>query len=229
AFTAIYFHTAKKPWMSGKAYVIAGIAMLAVNRTASFGRIAYRNFRLTSLAVVQNITYRDGEGNVQLSTSDAMYLHLQPTRPWIFRGGQFVYLRFTDISWNSVFQSHPFYISWWYKDRNGNGVGVCIVERKCGLTQKLSLVDKQTNERGTEARVLIEGPYGKILNLDGYETILLFATGIGIAGLVSIVAELFEHSGNSTVETRRVALFWELDSDRKFSKSLGKSRTLSLL
>ena len=64
---------------------------------------------------------------------------------------------------------------------------------------------------------VIEGPYGKELDLELYGTVLLFAIGIGIAGQLPYVIQLLEGYYNCEVKTWRIALFWELDSERKLS------------
>jgi hypothetical protein len=64
-------------------------------------------------------------------------------------------------------------------------------------------------------RAVVEGPYGNELPLDSYGTVLLFATGIGIAGQLPYVTQLLEAYLNCEVKTRRIALFWEVESERK--------------
>ncbi|KAB2099591.1 hypothetical protein AG0111_0g12058 [Alternaria gaisen] len=63
-------------------------------------------------------------------------------------------------------------------------------------------------------RAVVEGPYGNELPLDSYGTVLLFATGIGIAGQLPYVTQLLEGYLNCKVKTRRIALFWEVESER---------------
>ncbi|KAI0190540.1 hypothetical protein F4808DRAFT_465644 [Astrocystis sublimbata] len=62
-------------------------------------------------------------------------------------------------------------------------------------------------------RALIEGPYGRSLSLGEYGTVLLLATGVGIAGQLPYVKELLELYKNCQAKTRRVVLFWELDTE----------------
>ncbi|KKY22692.1 putative ferric-chelate reductase [Phaeomoniella chlamydospora] len=64
-----------------------------------------------------------------------------------------------------------------------------------------------------ELEALVEGPYGRELDLESYGTVLLFATGIGIAGQLPYVTQLLEGYHDCKVKTRRIALFWELDSE----------------
>jgi NAD(P)H-flavin reductase len=71
-------------------------------------------------------------------------------------------------------------------------------------------------DKGVDLAAVIEGPYGKGLNLDSYGTVLLFATGIGIAGQLPFVAQLLEGYHNYEVKTRRIALFWQVESESRY-------------
>ncbi|KAJ9601886.1 hypothetical protein H2200_013601, partial [Cladophialophora chaetospira] len=108
-----------------------------------------------------------------------------------------------------TFQNHPFYVAWWYKNDQGEDVAVCVVEKRRGLTKRLSLVDQKVKKR-----VLVDGPYGQNLKLHRFNSILLFATGTGVAGLISIIAEIFKNPDRAPVDLRQVALFWEVDHIR---------------
>jgi len=213
---AMYLHTARSKSTLGRVYILAAMVAFAINNTTRMLRTIYRNVRLTSTAIIQNVVYADVEAS-RTPLSDAMHIHIQPTRPCNFRGGQFVYLRFPHLRWNSIFQTHPFYVAWSYKDKHGGDIGVCIVEKKRGFTKQLALGNTATGgpNKPVEVQVLIEGPYGKRLPLERHENILLFATGIGIAGLTSIVGEVFQKR-HQQPHVGRITLFWELNTGRKF-------------
>ncbi|KAI9656458.1 MAG: hypothetical protein M1821_004664 [Bathelium mastoideum] len=51
------------------------------------------------------------------------------------------------------------------------------------------------------------------MSVDKYGTILLFATGLGIAGQLPYLKEVMEGYQKRDVKTRRVALFWEIESE----------------
>jgi hypothetical protein len=53
------------------------------------------------------------------------------------------------------------------------------------------------------------------LNLRTYNTVLLFATGIGIAPQLPYVRQLLTEHYTWIAKTRRIALFWETDSECK--------------
>lgn len=145
---------------------------------------------------------------------DAVHVHIRPARPWTPRAGQWVYLTIRRASRTSVIQSHPFFVSWWYRDEEGDVI-VLVVEKRKGFTKDLFDVDPRS-----KIRAIVEGPYGRELQLESYGTVLLFATSIGITGQLAYVAQLLEGYHNCEVKGRRIALFWELDSERKRTHTL---------
>jgi len=109
-------------------------------------------------------------------------------------------------------QSHPFFVAWWYRDAKGDVI-VLIVEKRKGFTRDLFLHASNDIDQRSGMRAIVEGPYGKQLDLESYDTVLLFATGMGIAGQLSYVTQLLERYHSRRVTGQRIALFWELDSE----------------
>jgi predicted ferric reductase len=202
-------------------------------------------------ALVQTIIYKRGSKRA-IPVSDAVHVHIRLTRPWKPQAGQYVYLSIPGVSSTSFAQSHPFYVSWWYNDVAGANI-VLIIQKRKGFTKDLFLhADKYINSGyemrsgiGSEndigsnieddsemelfigdrfkMRAIVEGPYGKELQLDSYGTVLLFATGIGIAGQLPYITRLLEGYRNCEVKTRRIALFWEVESECKHSPISGSA------
>jgi predicted ferric reductase len=63
-------------------------------------------------------------------------------------------------------------------------------------------------------RAIVEGPYGEELELGSYGTVLLFATGIGIAAQVAYARRFLEKNLQRDSKVQRIALFWEVESER---------------
>ncbi|KAH7111270.1 ferric reductase transmembrane component 3 [Dendryphion nanum] len=99
-----------------------------------------------------------------------------------------------------------------WKPEAGQYAYLCIPGQR-GFTKNLLLHTGNGFDDGSGMSAVIEGPYGKELKLDSYGTVLLFATGIGIAGQLPYVEKLLEGYRNCEVKTRRIALFWEVESE----------------
>jgi predicted ferric reductase len=214
----IYLHSQSKELLSPPTvYLLAAISLQILIGALRTGQVLYRNIKygkLLSRAIVRTITFKRPNGR-DIPVSDAVHVHVRLTRRWQPRAGQYAYLRIPGVSYTSFAQSHPFYVSWWYRDAKGNDVVVFIVQKKRGFTRNLFLHANNNLSQDYKMRALVEGPYGKELHLESYGTVLLFATGIGIAGKLPCVTQLLEGYHNCEVKTRRIALFWELESECK--------------
>lgn len=128
-------------------------------------------------------------------------------RPLKFKAGQYIYLTLWGLSTFSALESHPFQICWAYQDEEGQQVLILLAQPRRGFTRKISGSSYQRYP------AFVEGPYGKPLHLGQYGTILLLATGVGIAGQLAYIKELLQLYHECEAKTRRIALFWELDAE----------------
>jgi predicted ferric reductase len=217
---AIYLHsTSKNLFKAPILYLFAAICLQVSIAILRFGQILYRNIKhRTPLnrATVRTITYKTKRRDIPVS--DAVHVHIRLSRPWQHRAGQYVYLSIPGVSHTSFVQSHPFFVPWWYRDAKGDFI-VLIVEKRKGFTQDLFHNATNDLDQYNKMRAVIEGPYGKELDLKSYGTVLLFATGIGIAGQLPYITQLLDGYYNFGEKNRKIALFWELDSESKCSNS----------
>ena len=100
-------------------------------------------------------------------------------RPWHFKAGQHVKLCIPSLSRSSFLQWHPFALSS-YEVFNGNTVIRLMIRERKGFTALLA----NKGYPDYEMVALINGPYGKQIQLRTYGTVLLFASRIGIARLL---------------------------------------------
>ncbi|KAF4625874.1 hypothetical protein G7Y89_g12291 [Cudoniella acicularis] len=94
-----------------------------------------------------------------------------------------------------------------WRPRAGQYVYLSILEKRKGFTQDLFRHTTNDVDQRNGIRAIIEGPYRKELDLKSYGTILLFATGIRIAGQLPYITQLLEEYHNSGEKNRRIALF----------------------
>lgn len=217
----LFIHTTTKRTLApSTVYLVTAVGLQIVMSALRFAQVGYRNIksrRIFSRARVQTITFKRDSGS-DILVSDAVHVHVRLPRLWQPRAGQYVYLSLPGLTYASFAQSHPFYVAWWYHDEeNGNDYVVFIVQRRNGFANDLFLQARPCNQ-SPELTALIEGPYGKELKLESYRTVILFATGIGVAGQIPYVTQILEAYQNGEAETQRIALFWEIDSE---GKSLG--------
>jgi predicted ferric reductase len=129
--------------------------------------------------------------------TDAFKLQLTIARPWNFRAGQYIYLC---IPRKSIIQLHPFFISSW----TGNTIEL-LVERRRGFTKEFELDSNFT--------ALVFGPFGREIYLHRYGTVILFATGIGIAAQLPYMEKLLEGYQRGKVMVKKIIIYWEVRAE----------------
>lgn len=156
-----------------------------------------------------------------------------------FDPGAYVYLYF-GLQWRYRLQSQPLMIAWHeHGEENGEEITdlTFFVEPRGGLTRELER-ELQLSRFPRPLTVWFDGPYGLDLHLEQYETVMLAAKGIGIAGVLPYARHLLQrrfrdskikellrlaatpnkqHLQNSLHRdaTRKVDLFWELEQNRQ--------------
>lgn len=166
-------------------------------------------------ATIQPINYTTPSGE-RIPVLNAVHLHVRLSRGWHHRAGQYVYLCVPGVSRTSFLQLHPFYVAWWYREGEFDYT-VFIIEKYTGFTKFLVECSSRDRRAHEHLTALIEGPYGKELELDLYGTVLLFATGIGIAGQLSYVSQLLQDYRSCETKTKRIALFWQVRPEGKLT------------
>lgn len=160
---------------------------------------------------------------------DCVIVKIQLVRPWKFRSGQFIFLRLLTVKSASVFQSHPFVITWWDEhvaekeskestgqkefhntgcDRiNGSTAQVIyvMIDPQRGWTRSIT----ENISAFEDQMAWLDGPFGSPHQLQEYSTVLLFASGNGIFAQMPLLKDLTTGLKTSSIRTRRVKLVWE--------------------
>ena len=90
----------------------------------------------------------------------------------------------------SFFQSHPLFPIWVDNDRV-----YFLAQRLKGFSSRIPI-------NSATQSILLDRPYGKSINLEDYGTILLFATEIGIAGILPYLRALLQAYGARRSKTQ---------------------------
>lgn len=157
----------------------------------------YRNLPLGCQAHVL-----EADGDVQIV--------LDLPRPIKLDAGQYVNLWIPSVSFWSFFQSHPFVVTSWSAEKEKR-LEMYIRPRQ-GWTLKLWNCSR-ADSKGTISRVaLFSGPHGKSANVSEYETVLMVASGYGIATQLPYLRQFIYGYNTCKTHTRRVHLVWEIET-----------------
>ena len=192
-------------------YPLVAVLLWTINGLARLIRVFY-------LHAGQGYTQRD-QATIVLhkrpgtDSVSGLTLTVWPKRPMHVRSGTYYYLYFSDMGLRMRFQGHPFVVSWWDDPVNTKFTSLSfLISPQQGLTRALTA-------RASLRSVILDGPYGLNPHLEGYEAVLLFAKGIGIAGMLPHALSLVEQKNHkdttswSRVMTRNVDLIWILEEN----------------
>jgi len=127
-------------------------------------------------------------------------------RKWQVEAGQYILLSIPKLGVFTGLRGHPFMISWWDWSQKGLTISL-LIKSRTGFTKKL---DSHTNKK---LLAFIDGPYGIQHKFGDYGTVIMFATGIGIAGHIPYIKDLISGYNSCEVKTRRILLVWEIDKE----------------
>ncbi|KAB8218283.1 hypothetical protein BDV33DRAFT_205487 [Aspergillus novoparasiticus] len=172
-------------------YIVSGIFLTAV--ALQLGLVCYRNKLGLCRARI----------SFDLNTIKVR-LHLR--RPLKLDAGQYINLWVPAASFWSLTQTHPFtVVSWSHKPQEFLDL---FIQPRRGFTNDLNSL----SEYGpTTSIVLFSGPHEQPWRTDGYENILLIATGFGIAAHLPYLRKLIYDHHTRTVPLRRIHLVWQID------------------
>jgi predicted ferric reductase len=199
---AIWRHiSSKKP---AELFLRIGIYVWTIATTAQWILFAKRNFafgRPFATAVAKRLN-RDSNQSL-VDQSNALQVDITVPRPWPVEAGQFVFLSIPKLGIFTGLRGHPFMICWWERDWKGLTISL-LVKSRAGFTAEL---DRHANKK---LLAFIDGPYGVRHDFGKYGTVIMFATGIGIAGHIPYIKDLISGYNNCTVKTHRIRLIWEI-------------------
>lgn len=169
---------------------------------------------LLSMFLLQssNVIFRNGIFRHHLSRatithdSGAVKIRLHLQKPLKVDDGQYVNLWIPSVSFWSFLQSHPFMvISWEPKEQHTLDL---LIEPQRGLTQDLLYHAKKGHT--INPIIMFNGPYGPRVAMDEYESILMVASGFGIAAHLPHLKKLIYGYNARIVRARRIHLVWQI-------------------
>lgn len=165
---------------------------------------------------------------------DCLIVKIQLRRPWKIQPGEFIYLRLLTMKSASIFQRHPFVITWWEgggavgetdeakgrEDNESTGywnnagkaqVVYVMIDPQRGWTRNVT-----SNDSAFENQVAwLDGPFGSPYRLEEYSNVVLFASGNGIFAQLPLLKDLATGLKASAIQTRRVKLVWQAESSNE--------------
>jgi len=200
---AIWRHVSLKK--SAELFLRIGICLWTVATVAHWVLFVFRNVvfgKAFATATAKRLLSKDSS-NQLVAPSNVLQVDITVPRPWQVEAGQSVFLSVPKLGIFTGLRGHPFMVTWWERGLQGLTISL-LVQSRAGFTAEL---DRHTN---IPLRAFIDGPYGVRHNFGDYGTVIMFATGIGIAGHIPYIKDLISGYNNCEVKTRRIRLVWKI-------------------
>ena len=142
-------------------------------------------------------------------------IKIQVPRRWNIRAGQYINMRLSGVGCRELLESHLFMIVSWAMDASLTSKLTTVhllVEPRDRFANRLLRYAKRSSE-GTRYLVLYSGPHGIPTLMKEYKTVLMIATGFGIAAVLLHLQELLDGDERCEVVTRRVHIVWQLKGE----------------
>jgi NAD(P)H-flavin reductase len=136
--------------------------------------------------------------------NNTIKVRVELSRPLNIKAGQYICLWIPSVSSWSFLQSHPFTVTSWSDGKQSNLD--LFIEPRGGLTREL------LQYSGSSFPALICGPHGKSAPIGNFETVLMVASGFGIAAQLPYLKQLVY---GYKARPRRVHLVWEIENAGK--------------
>ncbi|ELR08502.1 hypothetical protein GMDG_00566 [Pseudogymnoascus destructans 20631-21] len=175
---------------SPRAYIYITMGIFAATYLLQTGAVIVRNGVFRHQLSRATITHDAGAVKMQLRLSKPLTMD-------------------ASVSFWSFLQTHPFtVISWDAKDQDRLDL---LIEPRRGLTRELLYHAKKGYT--INPLVVFSGPHGASLSMGEYESVLMVASGFGIAAFVPHLKKLIHGYNTRAVQTRRIHLVWQIKNE----------------
>ncbi len=196
---AIWRHLALKPLLPRLYVYIFAVTFLST-LLLQCGFVIYRNGAIGCGYARASITH----------VNDTVMIRLTLSRPLKVKAGQYICLWIPRISFWSFLQSHPFVVTSWSEGKQSSLD--LFIEPRGGLTRELLRHSKTDSDGSSSCLALFSGPHGISTPVGDYETVLMIASGFGIAAHLPYLKQLIYGYNACKTRTRRVHLVWQMQT-----------------
>ncbi|RYP68879.1 hypothetical protein DL771_006418 [Monosporascus sp. 5C6A] len=120
-------------------------------------------------------------------SANRLRIRITVSRPVEIKAGQYINFWIPSVSWY-IFQSHPFVVTNWAEGKQGTLE--LSIQLRGGLTRELFSYGTLDTPDSVPRRAFFSGPHGISIPVVEYETILMVATGFGIAAQLPYLRKL---------------------------------------
>lgn len=176
-------------------------------------------FAFMSLVQAGVVIFRNGIFRRKLSRAtiihhaSAIRMQVRLSMPLVIDAGQYINLWVPSVSFWSFLQTHPFMVISW--DAKEQDTLELLIEPRRGLTREL--LNHTKKGYTINPVVIFSGPHGVTVPMGEYESVLMVASGFGIAAFVPYLKKLLYGYNTRAVRAHRVHLVWQIENEGRIA------------
>lgn len=199
---------------SAKIYLFVALGVFGLTLFLQLITLLYRNGlfagRGSPRAIVSFSTREYEEEGAVVVIVTAIHVRVIMPRPLKLEAGQYINIWIPSVSLLSWTQTHPFTVTSWAKGRQST-VELFLQPRN-GLTANLARYEEAAAKSSVSFLALFTGPHGKSEAVGHYESVLVVASGFGIAAAIPYLKKMIYGYNTCTSRVRRLHLVWQVEA-----------------
>ncbi|THC89974.1 hypothetical protein EYZ11_010563 [Aspergillus tanneri] len=156
------------------------------------------------------VSFSTKQSNEKGTVVTAAHVRVILPRPVKLEAGQYINLWMPSVSLWAWTQTHPFTVTSWSRGRQE--AMELLVQPRRGLSADLIRHSPAVVESSVSFLALFTGPHGTSEDVGHYESILVVASGFGIAAAIPYLKKMIYGYNTCTSQVRRLHLVWQVES-----------------
>ncbi|KAH2362573.1 hypothetical protein KXV98_004922 [Aspergillus fumigatus] len=194
-----------------KLYLLIALALFGTTSFVELVTLLYRNGLFAGRGCPRAIvTFKVREVKEADPVVIATQVRIVLPRPVTVEPGQYINLWIPSVSLWSWTQTHPFTVTSW--SQSAQDTLELLVQPRRGLSADLLRYAPVAPESSMSFSALFTGPHGTSEDVSHYESVLVIASGFGIAAAVPYLKKMIYGYNTCTSQVRRLHLVWQVES-----------------
>lgn len=194
-----------------KLYFDVALGILGLTTCLELTNLFYRNGLFSGNGAPRAlVSFAFGKSQENGNTVTAVQIRVVLPRPLKVEAGQYINLWMPSVGLWSWTQTHPFTITSWSRGRQ-DAIELLVQPRR-GMTSDLLRHASVAADSSLTFLALFTGPHGTSEDVDLYESVLLIASGFGVATTIPYLKKMIYGYNTCTLQIRRLHLVWQMES-----------------
>ncbi|KAJ5976642.1 hypothetical protein N7481_010349 [Penicillium waksmanii] len=194
-----------------KLYLYVPLVILALTTFLEVVNLCYMNGLFSGHGAPRAFVSFTPEGSLtHPRLRKAAHIRLVLPRSIKVYAGQYINLWMPSAGSWSWLQTHPFIVTSWSRGRH-DAIEL-FVQPRGGMTSDLLSLAAGAPGCPVPFLAMFTGPHGTSEIVDGFETVLLIASGFGIAATIPYLKKMIHGYNTCTLHVRRLHLVWQIES-----------------